>query len=128
MKRASNRRVGCLRSKELTALSWPLSVLLVLLFSLTIHINAAIAAGGESSICAATRAISSTDNNLPSQQLQMEHCGICIVSMQYKSFGLQSYFVKIDRDLENKPVSIGSYAPDILEITRYSHIRAPPVS
>ena len=128
MKRKSPFRGGWLRSKELTALSKPLAVLLVLLFSLTIHINSALAAGGENSICAATRAMYNADQNTPHQQILIEHCGICIVSIQYKSFGLQNIVVSIEARMESKPVSYASEAQDALNIIRYSQIRAPPIS
>lgn len=128
MSQITHIRGGWLRSKELTALSKPLAVLLVLLFSLTIHINSALAAGGENSICAATRAMNNADKNTPSQQIQIEHCGICIVSIQYKSFGLQNPAVTIDERMENKPVFLVSEVLDTLNVTRYSQIRAPPIS
>lgn len=121
-------RGGWLRSKELTALSKPLAVLLVLLFSLTIHINSALAAGGENSICAATRAMNNADKNTPSQQVQIEHCGICIVSNNYKSFGLQNLVVTIEARMESNPDFLVAEAQDTLNIIRYSQIRAPPIS
>ncbi len=128
MNRKSSIRGGWLRSKELTALSKPLAILLVLLFSLTIHINSALAAGGENSICDATRIINNAGENTPPHQVQIEHCGICIVSIQYKSFGLQNIVVSIEARMESKPVSYASEAQDALNIIRYSQIRAPPIS
>jgi hypothetical protein len=121
-------RGGWLRFKELTALSKPLAVLLVLLFSLTIHINSALAAGGENSICAATRAMNNADKNTPSQQIQIEHCGICIVSIQFKSFGLQNLAVTIDTTMEVKVTSFVLEIPDTANIKGYFQIRAPPFS
>jgi len=128
MNRITPKRGGWLRSKELTALSKPLAVLLLLLFSLTVHINSALAAGGENSICAATRVMNNADIDIPSQHIQIEHCGICIVSIQYKSFGLQNIALTIDLGMKSKPVSLVSDVQDILHITRYTQIRAPPIS
>ena len=126
--RPETLRGGWLRSKELTALSKPLAVLLVLLFSLTIHINSALAAGGENSICAATRAMNNVDKNTLPQQVQIEHCGICIVSIQFKSFGLQNFVTTIEARQESNPNSLVSEVQDAQNITRNSQIRAPPIS
>ncbi len=128
MNRTTPIRGGWLRSKDLTAVSMPLAVLLVLLFSLTVHINSALAAGGENSICAATRIINNADKNIPSHQIQIEHCGICIVSIQCKSIGLQNPVVAIETSTADKPFSFVSDAQDAPNITGYSQIRAPPIS
>ena len=119
---------GWLRSKELTALAKPLAVLLLILFSMTIHVNTALAVGGENSICAATRVINSDGKNIPARQLQIEHCGICIVSFKYKSFGLQNPVAANETRMENKPVFFVSETQDILHFIRYAQIRAPPIS
>lgn len=128
MKHRAAIRGGWLRSKELTALAKPLAVLLLILFSLTIHINTALAVGGENSICAATRVVNGDGNNIPARQVQIEHCGICIVSFQYKAFGLQNLIATNETRIENKPVSFVSETQDILHFIRYSQIRAPPIS
>jgi hypothetical protein len=128
MKRISKSRTGWLRSKEFTTLSLPLAALLILLFSLSIHINSALAAGSNSSICAASRIMSNVDGNKSSQLLQFDHCSICIVSLQYKSFGLSSDVVTINRRIIGKPVFPVSGKPDQFSVTRYSQIRAPPFS
>ncbi|MCP4185845.1 MAG: hypothetical protein GY761_21495 [Hyphomicrobiales bacterium] len=121
-------RSDLLRSKELMALSKPLAILLVQLFSLTIHINTALAVGGENAICDATRIMNNAGENTPPHQAQIEHCGICIVSIQYKSFGLQNLAITIDTKVESKPTCVVSEIRCVLDILRYSQIRAPPIS
>ncbi len=126
MNRNNNAYTGWIRSRELVTLAKPLAVLLALLFSLTVHINATLAAGGENILCAAAFQSKNGDVQTPSGQLQIEHCGICVVANQFKSFGL-SDGAGLCEENSGEFVYLAQLDPHVyVYISRLSNIRGPP--
>ena len=126
----SNRTVhqGVLRSRDLKELAKPLAVLLAILFSLTVHINAALAAGGDTSICAASRVFNNVDSVDTELATQLEHCGLCLLSGQYKAFGLADESGPNFSSLKTGFVPGGQPSAIDESGTEHHRIRAPPLS
>ena len=119
---------GWINSPELVSLAKPLAVLLVMVFSLTAHINASIAAGSGSILCLSTQTIDKQDGSNKSRRALIEHCSLCTISKDKIDFGLE-----YSNTLIARPNNLCDSDPvDCVLITNNfqpnNQIRAPPVS
>jgi hypothetical protein len=126
MSRNNNANNGWLRSGELTALAKPLAILLSILFSLTVHVNATLAASGKYTLCVTTIQVEIPDNQTPVKHFQIEHCGICVVANQYKSFGLSDGVEPVEKKSDRFVHPAQFDTPSIVNITQLTNIRGPP--
>lgn len=72
---------GWVRSRELISLAKPLAVLLAVALSLSIHIDASVAAGSDSPLCLSVISIEKQDSGSTSRQVQSEHCSLCVFAL-----------------------------------------------
>ncbi len=127
MSRNSDAYTGWIKSRELVALAKPLSILLTLLFSLTVHINATLAAGGENILCASAFQTKIGDGQkIPAEQLQIEHCGICVVTNQFKSFGLSDGAALFENESDKFVHHAQLVIAIFVNISQFTNIRGPP--
>ncbi len=119
---------GWLQSGELIALARPMALLLAMLLTFSVYLNAAIAAGSDNVLCRAT--VSSQDENSSgtSKYLSGNHCPLCIISLKYPDPGSPSQFLLAEA------FSVGIQQQDFAD-ARLPHqsdsrfnIRAPPYS
>ena len=128
MNRTGIRLTGWTRSRELKSLAKPLAFLFALLFSLTVHINASLAAGSDSTLCISVISSAKNSKQIPSHQFQLSHCGICFVSANDMQLGLPPVAVLLlEAPTEN--VQISQHG-DLITVQANTsiNIRAPPFS
>jgi hypothetical protein len=128
MNDAGIRFSGWTRSAELKSLAKPLAFLFALLFSLTVYVNAALAAGSDNTLCVSVISIAKNSKKLPSEQFQLDHCGNCLLSTNDTQLGLPpTTALLLEKSVANFLFSpLGELV--IVQTGASFDIRAPPSS